>query len=93
LCPLACERAQALNPTAVKSWFDLVKKELINKGIKEGNIYRMDESGFLPSHVGVQHVVGRRGAKVQHKTGSANQENITALVTICADGTVLKLSS
>ena len=50
----------------------------------------MDESGFPPSHGGVERVVGRRGAKAQHKIGSANRENVTALVTICADGTALK---
>ncbi|KIK01980.1 hypothetical protein K443DRAFT_39572, partial [Laccaria amethystina LaAM-08-1] len=31
-----------------------------------------------------------RGTKVQHKAGSANRENITVLVTICADGTALQ---
>ncbi|KAF9524941.1 hypothetical protein CPB83DRAFT_725609, partial [Crepidotus variabilis] len=57
--------------------------------IKPGNIYGMDESGFPPSHQGVERVVGRRGTKTQHKTGSANRENVTVLVTICADGTAL----
>ena len=50
----------------------------------------MDESGFLPANQGVQCVVGRRGTKVQHKTGSANRENVAVLVTICADGTALQ---
>lgn len=89
-CSLAPERAKALNPTAVKKWFELIKKKLIEKGVKKRNIYGMDESGFPPSHGGVEHVVGHRGAKSQHKIGSANQENVTALVTICADGTALK---
>ncbi|KIJ34366.1 hypothetical protein M422DRAFT_137152, partial [Sphaerobolus stellatus SS14] len=30
------------------------------------------------------------GTKTQHKQGSANRENVTALVTICAEGTVLQ---
>ncbi|KIJ35718.1 hypothetical protein M422DRAFT_124972, partial [Sphaerobolus stellatus SS14] len=30
------------------------------------------------------------GTKTQHLQGNANRENVTALVTICADGTVLK---
>jgi hypothetical protein len=88
--PLASERAKALNPTVVRKWFELIKKGVVEKGIKERNIYGMDESGFPPSHGGVERVVGRRGAKGQHKIGSANRENVTALVTICADGTALK---
>ncbi|KAJ7439297.1 hypothetical protein FB451DRAFT_985330, partial [Mycena latifolia] len=58
--------------------------------IKPENIYGMDESGFPPSNQGRQRVVGRRGTKTQHKAGSANHENVTVLVTICADGTTLK---
>lgn len=50
----------------------------------------MDESGFPPSDQRVQRIVGQRGAKRQHKTRSANRENVTVLVTICADGTALK---
>jgi len=88
--PLAMERAKSLNKAAVQGWFELIKKEVIDKGVKERNIYGMDESGFPPSHQGVKRVVGRRGTKVQHKIGSANRENVTVLVTICADGTALK---
>lgn len=68
----------------------MIKRRVVDKGVKEENIYGMDESGFPPSHGGVERVVGRRGAKAQHKIGSANRENVTALVTICADGTALK---
>lgn len=88
--PLATERAQSLNPTAVKAWQDLVEEMVVNKGIKRENIYGMDESGFPPANQGPQRVVGRRGTKTQHKVGTANRENVTALVTICADGTTLK---
>ena len=88
--PLATERARSLNKDTVKHWFQLIKEKVIDKGIKEHNIYGMDESGFPPSNQGVQRVVGRRGTKIQHKAGSANRENVTVLVTICADGTALQ---
>lgn len=88
--PLDTQRARALNPGVVKAWFELVKERKEAQGIKPHNIYGMDESGFPPSDQGVQRVVGRRGSKVQHKQGSANRENVTALVTICADGTALQ---
>lgn len=88
--PLATERAQALNPEAVKAWFDLVEEHIVEKGIKRHNIYGMDESGFPPANQGKQRVVGRKGTKTLHKSGSGNRENVTGIVTICADGTVLR---
>lgn len=50
----------------------------------------MDESGFPPSNQGTSRVIGRKGNKTQHKQGSGNRENATALITICADGTCIR---
>lgn len=50
----------------------------------------MDESGFPPGLLGRDRVVGARGTKTQHKQGGANRETVTALVTICADGTTVE---
>lgn len=88
--PLDTQRGRALNPTNVKLWFDLVKENIVDKNIQPWNVYRMDESGFPPSDQGTQRVIGRRGTKTQHKQGSAEHENVTAIVTICADGTTLE---
>jgi hypothetical protein len=90
--PLDTQRGQALNPTNVKLWFDMVKENIVDTGILPGNIFGMDESGFPPSDQGTQRVIGRRGTKTQHAQGSADRENVTAIITICADGTVLKPS-
>ncbi|KAJ7258843.1 hypothetical protein C8J57DRAFT_997470, partial [Mycena rebaudengoi] len=49
-----------------------------------------DESGFAFGDQGCQGVIGHRGTKVQHKQGGGDKENITVIVTICADGTYLK---
>jgi hypothetical protein len=87
--PLDMQRAKCLNPEAVKSWFDLAKKYIVDLGIPPENIYGMDESGFPPANQGPERVVGQRGTKTQHKQGGADRENVTALVTICADGTTL----
>jgi hypothetical protein len=46
----------------------------------------MDESGFPTGYTGKERVVGARGTKTQHKQGGASRQNITALVTIRADG-------
>ncbi|KIL70546.1 hypothetical protein M378DRAFT_49547, partial [Amanita muscaria Koide BX008] len=52
-------------------------------------IYGADESGFQ-SGVGTrERVIGRQGKKVQHQQRSGGRENMTVLVTICADGTSL----
>lgn len=87
--PLDSQRAKCLNPASVEGWFSVVKTEIVDEGVLPENIYGMDESGFPPSDQGTSRVVGRRGLKLQHKQGTANRENVTAIVTICADGTYL----
>ena len=50
-------------------------------------IYGMDETG-LQQGLGVsKQVIGPAGQKVQYQQRSGDWENITVLVTICADGT------
>jgi len=88
--PLDTQRAKGLNREAVDDWFRIVKEQIVDAGIKPGNIYGMDESGFPPSNQGSQRVVGRAGNKIQHKQGGASRENVTALVTICAEGSTIR---
>ena len=88
--PLDSKQARAMNPHIVKHWFKLIKEFIHDKNILPHNIYGMDESGFPPSVAGWQRVVGRRGNRIQHKQGGADRENVTAIVTICADGTALE---
>jgi len=45
---------------------------------------------LVPSDQGKQRMIGRRGAKIQHRQGGADRENVTAIITICADGTALR---
>ncbi len=84
--PLDTLRAQALNPEAVAHWFQLVDLLVVKQGIKPENIYGMDESGFQLSFHTRRRVVGRRGAKILHKQGASDRENVTAIVTIRATG-------
>lgn len=88
--PLDTQRAKSLNPAAVKSWFDIVEEYVVKLGILPENIYGMDESGFPTANTGKTRVVGARGTKTQHKQGGADRENVTAIVTICADGSTVK---
>jgi len=78
-----------MNPEAKKRWFELVEEFMVKLGIKLENLYGMDATGCLPSNQGKEHVVGEQGVKNQHLQGGADCENVTALITICADGTVL----
>src|SRR5580698_9014771 len=87
---LDTQRAGAMNPEAKKKWFELVEEFVVKLGIAPGNLYAMDETGCPPSDQGTERVVSGRGTKTQHKQGGADRENVTALVTICADGSVLK---
>lgn len=88
--PLDTQRARGLNPVAVAAWFELIKKEIIEMDIDPRDIYGMDESGFPTGNLARQLVIGARGTKTRHAQGSANRENVTAIVTICADGTALQ---
>lgn len=86
---LDIQRANSLNPTAVTDWFDIVEKEIIRRGITPDRIYGMDESGFPSSDGSTCCVVGRKRKGGQYLRGGANRENVTAIITICADGTYL----
>ena len=88
--PLDMQRGKALNPEAVKRWFELVKKFVHDAGIDPDCIYGMDESRFPSANQGKTRVIGARGTKTQHKQGGGDRENVTVLVTICADGTTVK---
>jgi hypothetical protein len=88
--PLDMQRAGSLNPAAVSAWFDLVKEHIADPNIRAEDVYGMDESGFPLGANGRERVVGRRGTKTQHKRGGGDKENVTVIVTICTDGTVLR---
>ena len=69
----------------------MLEKCYVDEGFEPENTYVFDKSGFPPEASHTQRVIGRRGTKVQHKQGSANHENVTVLITICADSSMLQL--
>jgi len=75
-----------MTPKAKKQWFELVENFVVKVGIHKEDTYRMDETGFPLQDQAKEKVVGARGTKTQHWQDS---KNVTAIVTICADGTVL----
>lgn len=88
--PLPTVRAQSANPHAIRNFLTgLVKREVVDKNVPPELLYQIDETS-TPQQLGIKlRVVGPRGSRRQHLQESGTKENITVLVTICADGTAL----
>lgn len=56
---LDTQRVRGMNPEAKKSWYELVKKYVVEMGIRPEDLYAMDETGCPPSDQGTRRVVGR----------------------------------
>lgn len=87
--PLHRTRANGLNPTQVKNYWDTVEELFDKFQPPPGNIFGMDEVGINTGVAPRQIVIGRRGQRVQHQQTEGDKENITVITTICADGTML----
>jgi Tc5 transposase DNA-binding domain len=84
-------RAAGVNPTAVAHWFRLVGSAFQEYEFAHENIYGFDESGFPFGGDGSkQRVIGQTDASIQHVQRGGNRENVTVMVTICADGTTTR---
>ena len=88
--PLPTVRAQSANPRAIHSFLtNLVKREVVDKNVPPELLYQIDETS-TPQQLGIKfRVVGPRESRRQHLQQSGTKENITILVTICADGSAL----
>lgn len=85
-------RAQALNPTAVASFYEILDEVVEKYSIPQENIYNMDEKG-------IQLGVGKkvlalvdRDQKTVHQVEDGNRELVTVLECLCADGTAIRPS-
>lgn len=81
-------RANGLNPVAVGWYFDTLEK-LDRLGIPPENWYAADETGIMLGQAQKTLVIGPAKQKVQHKQQDAEWEIVTAMETVCADGTYL----
>lgn len=80
--------AAGVNPMAVAHWFCLVGSAFQEYEFAHENVYGFDESGFPFGGDGSkQCIIGRMDTSIQHVQHGGNHENITIIVTICADGT------
>jgi len=85
--PLDTNRGHAVNENTHKAWCKLLEHTLNVHGIQEDTLWAADESGFQPGTGQKQCVIGSAKQKIQHQQQlDGNQENITIMVTICANG-------
>ncbi|RDB22968.1 hypothetical protein Hypma_009914 [Hypsizygus marmoreus] len=89
--PLEGPRARAGNPVTKKAFFDILE-QTINGGDDEDPIpaeliYGADESGFQQGVGTKEWAYGGAKDSILHQQRSGSRENITVMVTICADGT------
>jgi hypothetical protein len=91
--PLEHSRACAGNPHTKEAFFNLleatIRGEDDEEPILDELIWGTDETGIQQGIGTWQCIIGPQGKKVQHQQRSGDRENITIIVTICADGTSL----
>ncbi|KAG1818211.1 uncharacterized protein BJ212DRAFT_1269514, partial [Suillus subaureus] len=75
----------AVNPHTNKAWFDLLKDVFEKYDINEDCIYAADEIGISPDSGEHECVIGGRWPGPQYQQCTGNRENITIIVTVCAD--------
>lgn len=92
--PLSTERDQAVNENANTKYFDMVEDLQLHgdegEAVAAKCTWTLDERGFQANgNEGFERVIRAKGKKVQHQQQKGTRENITVIVTICADGTAL----
>jgi hypothetical protein len=82
-------RSAAVNPTAVKEFFDILDRLFREHGFVPECIHGADESGLTSGLAQKERVIGSRKYKIQYQVCLENRENTTIIVCICADGSVI----
>jgi hypothetical protein len=85
--PLDSKRGRAVNPHTAEAWFSLLKQTITDYNVEEECTYGTDEIGTNPAEGQKEHVMGGKKSGPQYQQRDGNRENITVIVTVCADGT------
>ncbi|KAL5501527.1 hypothetical protein ACEPAH_8787 [Sanghuangporus vaninii] len=88
--PLESCRAQALNRSTVKGYFDLLSGIIGKYNISPSNIYNMDEKGIQLGIGGRARVLVDRNQKTVRMVQDGNKELVTIIECVCADGLALQ---
>ena len=84
--PLDSAHGRAVNEHTNKAWFNLLGNTMQTQKIEKDCIWAADETGFQPGGGQTRRVIGFAKKQLQHQQRDGNRENITIMVTICADG-------
>ncbi len=87
--PLDDARGRAVNIFTHEAWFRLLNELFEEYKFDADCIFGCDETGFMPGRGVRNKVIAAVGKKRAYQREGGNRENITALVTNCADGTSL----
>lgn len=87
--PLETKRGRAVNPHTIKAWFDILHETVEKYGITADITFGSDEIGSSPADGRKERVMGSRKPAPQYQQRDGSRENITVIVTICADGTAI----
>jgi len=83
--------AHAVNPVTNDVYYGLlsdIREETEDDSeIPDELVYATDETGIQGGIGSKERVIGPKGQHIQHQQQSGTWENITVIVTICADGT------
>ncbi len=74
------------SPEVIKRWYEIFFLTIEEYGIKWGNVYNQDESGFAIGTKGRSHVVIDSNVKVGYQAEPGRREWATIVECICADG-------
>ena len=85
--PLESKRGRAVNPHTKDAWFSLLQQTITDYGVEAECTYGTDEIGCNPAEGQKERVMGSLKPGPQYQQRDGNRENITVIVTVCADGT------
>lgn len=86
---LDAKRGRAVNPHTHRLWVKLLGETIEKYGIVKQATYGTDEIGCSGSTGQCERVMGQKRSAPQYQQIGGDQENITVIVTICADGTTI----
>lgn len=86
--PLEDKRGRAVNPHTNAAYWPILSDSLTDYAIKQHNLYGSDEIGVQTQGGGERETVfAEQGKGTPYQQRAGTRENITVIVTICADGT------
>ena len=87
---IASQRVHDLYLSAFKSWFSILQSLFICKGVRDCNIYNMDETGNAMGPCANQTILGSIDSKQSYRSTVEDCEWVSVIECICADGTALQ---